>query len=624
MLQRTTILFLISPLWLIASAIAAPISEFTAPYAEMYQRIGKAPASVLDTLLANQAESRADSLAEAQRQILISTAYQLMYYPPEALSHAQKALSLTDQLHQPWLYQLARLTEAAALNIANRAHEGLQATSEALAWAQLNENTSLSTLALLIRGDLYTGSGDFYTALQGLQQAEALATSEQVWFNKGVIASAIALVYEYRNENQLAIPKYQQAVDYQRQSGNSFQLSAALYGLGRAQKNIGQVETAETHLTESLALAKQAHSLNGMAYAQSELGRIDLIRGNLDSAEQTFRESLAIFEQTRLQPALFELNLTLANVLIVQKKLPDAKAHIDLAYQYIDPQHMAEQTSILNEVYAMYLAVSGDVQQAYEMFNQVALIRNQLSSQQSAEKLHQIRAQHEVDLAERETRLLEQQNRLQQLQLESSQQRSTLLILLSVGLVVILALLALLMVRSVQAKNHFKRLASIDSLTGLANRRAAQVAIQNQIDLAQRHQYPLSIAMGDIDFFKEINDRHGHAAGDRVLEAFGELCRSSLRRTDVVGRMGGEEFVFAFPHTELAAAKSKLHDLATGAKQAGSNLHIEGLNLTLSFGLTTVGNSKSVESVLKQADHALYRAKANGRDCVEVFDVTPS
>ncbi len=173
--------------------------------------------------------------------------------------------------------------------------------------------------------------------------------------------------------------------------------------------------------------------------------------------------------------------------------------------------------------------------------------------------------------------------------------------------------------RIVMSEFELRLLATTDSLTGALSRRAFKQEGSRVLALAVRHRFDLSCIVFDLDYFKSVNDTHGHAAGDRVLvEAIG-ACRSALRESDLIGRLGGEEFAVLLPHTGRAAAMEvaeKLRAAIAGQPVSGPS----GLdNVSASFGIATLDRSaRDLEAMLQNADAALYRAKAEGRNrCVE-------
>jgi two-component system cell cycle response regulator len=153
-----------------------------------------------------------------------------------------------------------------------------------------------------------------------------------------------------------------------------------------------------------------------------------------------------------------------------------------------------------------------------------------------------------------------------------------------------------------------------DALTGLANRRYILTQLGSQVSAARRHGRPLSVAIVDIDHFKAVNDLHGHLAGDRVLIAVARALGGHLRAEDQIGRLGGEEFLVVLPDTDGEAAERVTDKLR--CEVAGAPVEHDGhqLGVTVSIGMATWSDDEPPEELLRRADHALYAAKAAGRD----------
>ncbi|HVR49350.1 MAG TPA: diguanylate cyclase [Pseudorhodoferax sp.] len=168
-----------------------------------------------------------------------------------------------------------------------------------------------------------------------------------------------------------------------------------------------------------------------------------------------------------------------------------------------------------------------------------------------------------------------------------------------------------------RARDEAERLARLDVLTGLANRRSFQEAAEREFQRARRYARPLSVLVFDIDLFKQINDSHGHAAGDVVIRAVADAVRKAVREVDVVARTGGEEFAVLLPdvHAQEAVATAerlRLHIAAWTGETAGQPLHC-----TASFGVGEIAPADTgFDNLLQRADYAMYRAKQAGRNRV--------
>ena len=167
-----------------------------------------------------------------------------------------------------------------------------------------------------------------------------------------------------------------------------------------------------------------------------------------------------------------------------------------------------------------------------------------------------------------------------------------------------------------ELQEELQRQARTDGLTGLANRRHFQECAQAEFERSRRYRRSLSLIAIDVDHFKDINDRHGHPAGDRVLQTLTQCIQESLRGNDVFARTGGEEFCILLPETELPAAAELAERLRAhlGLCVALDDL---GMKVSASFGATTSATEDGCfDQIFARADRALYAAKAQGRNRV--------
>jgi diguanylate cyclase (GGDEF)-like protein/PAS domain S-box-containing protein len=170
-------------------------------------------------------------------------------------------------------------------------------------------------------------------------------------------------------------------------------------------------------------------------------------------------------------------------------------------------------------------------------------------------------------------------------------------------------------------EERLRALAITDPLTGAYNRRHFADLAEAELRRAARYGHPTSLVMLDIDHFKAVNDDLGHAAGDAVLRGVARIVADTVRGSDVVARIGGEEFALLFPETTLRAARATAERIRRAVRS--QSFASEGLPadraITLSLGLTQQRSGETLGEVMQRADEALYTAKAAGRDRVVVF-----
>jgi diguanylate cyclase (GGDEF)-like protein len=162
-----------------------------------------------------------------------------------------------------------------------------------------------------------------------------------------------------------------------------------------------------------------------------------------------------------------------------------------------------------------------------------------------------------------------------------------------------------------------KRQTLLDPLTQVWNRRGLRQVLDREVARYVRYGNPFSVVLVDLDHFKQLNDTHGHVAGDEVLAAVANLLVKLVRKTDVVARFGGEEFVLVLPHTDDAAAEILLERLREGVETSSG----AAVPVTASFGFSGTRKRKTADAteLLREADKALYRAKESGRNRIVSF-----
>ena len=166
-----------------------------------------------------------------------------------------------------------------------------------------------------------------------------------------------------------------------------------------------------------------------------------------------------------------------------------------------------------------------------------------------------------------------------------------------------------------QRASDLETLAAVDFLTGVYNRRHFETLAHAELARCQRYMRPLSVMMIDIDHFKTVNDQFGHAVGDRVLKSVADLCRAAKRDSDIVARVGGEEFAIMLPETTEAATMQFAERLRRLARDCALAANGEEIPVTISVGIAGGSmRTSGIESLMRDADHALYQAKRSGRD----------
>lgn len=590
-------------------------------YQRLDQLISNQPQTALAQLLAKDVTDQ-PAITKAIHFNTLSRAYISLVYPTKALESANAAMShLTDQ-EPPWLYHQILMVKSQAMEISGMAKEALPMVKQVVSWAEAND-ASLYIDALLGLGYIENTLGNYVDALNAFMQAYNTAPETGTANTRSAIASSVALVYEYRREYDLAIPFFEESVEYHRQQNNPLELSIALYGLGRANKNLGKIDLGAAQLNEALVISRTINDQQGVAYALKELAPLYIEKQDFDVANDLLDEAIKLFVEGENKLMLFDTHKTMSALQLKRNDIAGAYDYHQKALEYVDPERMPNQALALAELETRLMAAKGLHQEAYEKLLQIGRDRQRLLSSQSTQALHQLRTQFELQKKDQTNQLLEQENANQKLLLLREAQAKQILLISLITAAVIVLILSITYLQNKQQKRKLFQLANYDSLTQLPNRSHTLKQLQN-MSLALHPNDQLLIVMIDLDNFKTINDVLGHDAGDRVLEKMGALCLHMIQPPQLCGRFGGEEFLLAMPDTDIEQAYTTIDQLRSAYQQTDINQdgNSNKMNHLMGFsaGIATHRSEDDLKESIKAADLAMYAAKQGDKNRTAVAD----
>ncbi len=402
---------------------------------------------------------------------------------------------------------------------------------------------------------------------ESLAMARELASEEEIYralTNLGVVASDAFDAFESRGDLASARDAIERARKYgeealiiARRSGNAYREALTLSNLGRYLGVSGQARAAFTLLARARALALE-NGHRSLALA------CDGNRAELLVREGRHDEAIAILGEA----------LLLARELYANSMVQDMHRQLYLAHK-----------------------ARGDFAEAlahHERYH--ALTREQLEQRNDAQSRLMMN-RLELDQARFGAERSRMQAELQRVRAEQMAAEAERL--------------------QAQAR-ELRRYVLADPLTGLGNRRQVERELPRLVQHSARTGEPLAVAVLDLDHFKQVNDRHGHAVGDAVLTATADLFRARVRGGDLIARMGGEEFLIVFAHASLDWAQEACERLRLAVQEHDWAQLAPGLAVTVSIGLCVSGSRLGAEQLIEQADEALYRAKREGRNRLAV------
>ncbi len=169
-------------------------------------------------------------------------------------------------------------------------------------------------------------------------------------------------------------------------------------------------------------------------------------------------------------------------------------------------------------------------------------------------------------------------------------------------------------------EEKLKYLSRVDDLTGLFNRRYFMELVKREFDRFYRSNKPFSLIIADVDNFKSINDNYGHNIGDKALRIVGQIAKDTFRKTDILGRIGGEEFSFLLPETNISNARIGAERFRINISKTPVLTEKGKLFFTISLGISCMSTEiDQISTLFKYADHALYKAKRKGKNRIELY-----
>ncbi|MGO9930421.1 MAG: diguanylate cyclase [Steroidobacteraceae bacterium] len=481
---------------------------------------------------------------------------------------------------------------------------------------------SLADICLLIgrgllqyredRADLAIGS-----LTQAYNASAAPAFSEPRVLAAGVLSTVLRGMGDYPQ----ALALNQEAIDWDIAQHAPLALSVSRFLRGRILDLMGKHAEAIDEFAEARKLSAQLGDSQGVAFADVHICEARVELGELDRAKSACRTALPTFLASKFWDQVKETQALLARIDLAEghpeKALATLNEVLDHGGTDVQPRRVAE----LYEWRARTNAALSNYRDAYA--DLAEYIRRYLATNDGDrnKQAAALRARFETDRAIERNALLERELDLSRERSQRQAQQLRWNAIAAGSGVLVIALLIYFLVTNLRFRQQLVRLASQDGLTGLPNRRRTVELASAALGEANAAHKPLTIAIIDMDHFKFINDRCGHAAGDYVLREFARIGRESLRAGDVLGRWGGEEFLLVMPEATADVAMGALERLRTQVFQIVLPPSGAGLRVTLSAGLAMNEKpTRSLDELIARADAALYVAKNDGRDLVRLAE----
>ncbi|MCT8987522.1 GGDEF domain-containing protein [Shewanella phaeophyticola] len=357
---------------------------------------------------------------------------------------------------------------------------------------------------------------------------------------------------------------------------------------------------------ELIAAADMAVSIGGNFI---NLNRLDQAKTMLEQAQKHITPDIA--------SSYSYMNLYLAKVHHKLGNHSQALEYIINAEKAFNDHHNARGLNLVLQLKSQIYQALEQWSDAYHSLSAYVEAHDALDKKTMSDRNSEMQARFNTDKIQSENSILVQRDKDKEQQLQMMKRNEQMQIIIIVLVAIILAIVSVFAYKQLMRKQQFKFLALTDELTKLSNRRDTYAQGQHFLKAAQQSAKPFSIISFDADHFKKVNDNLGHEIGDKVLIKLASICSSMMRETDVVGRVGGEEFLVLLPNIDKTKAieiANRLIDTIANYDWSQISPH---LHQTISAGVASYSNETELSPLLLKADKALYSAKAAGRNCVK-------
>jgi diguanylate cyclase (GGDEF)-like protein len=471
--------------------------------------------------------------------------------------------------------------------------------------------------ALVQRGGLLSQLGEQAKALLDYQRARASYRAAGIDGEVDALMLEMAIAYRRIGDWTQAERYFTRSVEQRQNEQDWGRVITDLVQLGYLYDESGRPRQAKASFERAIAVAREHGELLSEANARVGLATAQVTLGEHDAA-------LATLEQARAGFAAKQSRASADMLLLLAGQASAGKgAHREAMAKYAQAQPLIEQDGNQRYLALLYAAKAaseealGQATQALADYKRYTALQTSLQGKMRLEQSQLLEYEYEIRRREFENHRLRTEAAAQQSQvnaLERVRRWQTLALLLGV---LLLALLGALGLRQRKRTRRLRTLAMTDPLTDVASRRAIEKIAERALAEAAQLQAPVSVLLLDLDHFKTINDRYGHAAGDEVLRATTQAWQAQLRGRDRLGRIGGEEFAMVC----MDANREQALAIAGRLLAATRSLELPGIDPALrvctSIGVAEAHPGDNRATLFARADAALYRAKQQGRDRVE-------
>jgi diguanylate cyclase (GGDEF)-like protein len=502
------------------------------------------------------------------------------------------------------------LVEARNFALGGDYESGL-ALAESLLAREIEPELRIRALTLAV--NMTTNVSDYPRAFTWMQ--EGLALIDQTAIPQPRLLGMASYLYLRVGEEHTALDFASQALQAARMGGTARDQCVALSDMAIALDEIGHTAEAESYSREQIETCTRAGDPVFVADGYKGVAKVLLAKDLHAEAIPWLTDARQRFEEAGFSNGIHQTGMHLAAAIMHSGgSLARARELIDAALPTFEAQKSWTYVAAARQQLSEILERQGLDAEAIKQLRLAQAAQERLDQDARDRRLSYLQMQFQTQAKEKQIAALEGERAIQAAEIA---ERSRAQWLQGFGILVLIlftALLASVLFRTVNERRRYRELSEHDGLTGLYNHQSTLRFGRRLLARSRRQRQPFTAIVADIDCFKQINDRCGHAAGDEVLRSLGKLLQEVFPAHAVVGRSGGEEFSML-----IDASRAQAHYLIDDLRRRIAPVSVPGVRIdySLSYGLCEVSESEaSLEDILRKADAALYQAKRSGRNRV--------
>ena len=487
-------------------------------------------------------------------------------------------------------------------------------TNALLEHARMSNNNTYKGQAYYNRGAVFAAAGNHDLALDSLLLSLASFENDVNKRNIARTKGALGLMYVEIKEYELAKPYFEEALAFHSKNKDKRNMAMVLQNRGFMKIQLKQFSEAKQDLLNSLEFSKASNLKPNFPILYKNLGKVASERGNFELALGYFEKAIQESTTTGLQYHQSEILRELAGLQLKNKLLNEARGSI------LKSLDLATQFNLLKQLKESYLMLANievannDYKAAFEAKEKAYALSDKMGDSRVAANLSRL-DRYTATLKEQNKRLvLEKEKEIATLAMEREYLLRNFSILVAVAALLLAAYFIWRFSHSNKQAALYEQQSKIDALTCVWNRRAGEAQLKRLCTREAGTANIFSLAVLDIDHFKQVNDNFGHDVGDKVIVTLCDIIQQSLRPTDMLCRWGGEEFILILEKFNAGKAFEICERIRLNIERSP----IEGVGyLTVSIGISMFEDDDLTE-LIKRGDEALYHAKAQGRNQVVI------